>query len=103
VSRRWNLFSRNLSTGDDRGIPVAQLRGLTIPDTVSHDARLAGPHTPTDIDNAPTHALLTLDPERDIGWDLGAKPERISGFAAPHSVRVWWGRPRSGQNWVWST
>jgi serine/threonine protein kinase/ABC-type phosphate/phosphonate transport system substrate-binding protein len=73
----------NLSSGNERGIPVSRLKVLAITGTTPNDAIVAGPAADDALRRALTEALRDFDPMRDIGVERVGNVERITGFRIP--------------------
>ncbi|MBN2361127.1 MAG: PhnD/SsuA/transferrin family substrate-binding protein [Deltaproteobacteria bacterium] len=73
-------YSNAYLTAEQGGIAVAKLRVLAVTGRSPHEALCAAPTTDP-VDRAlVTQALITFDPQRDLGLRWVGKVQRISGF-----------------------
>jgi phosphate/phosphite/phosphonate ABC transporter binding protein len=73
-------YLANLTSGNERGIRVSQLRVLDTTGITPNDGIVAGPSADAELRAALRAALGRFDPERDAGVAHVGNVERITGF-----------------------
>ena len=73
-------YSGALLGADEQGIPVSRLRVLAITGRTPHDTIVTGPKTARQDVASVKAALLSFDPQEDLGVTRVGEFERVTGF-----------------------